>query len=441
MVDPAHGPLAVLTLELERLAPAGCLGVAVSGGGDSMALLALTLLWSQRTGRDIRAVSVDHGLRPAAADEARAVAEFCQEENIPHAILRADLHQVRGNVPAEAREARYRLMANWAQSYDVTAVLVGHTMDDQAETVLMRLARGAGVDGLSAMQPCRTWMDMIWLRPLLGVRRETLRAWLRQQGIDWAEDPTNQDPRFDRVKIRRALAALEPMGIEVPELAETANRLQQQRDVLDAALSKLAHQALHWGELGEAWLQADALANALPELQRRLLARVLMRVSGQSYAPRHRSMAPLLEQAWYPGFRGTTLGGCLVKPLQGKILICREPAAAAGPIGDWTGKALWDDRWHLLGPPGRDFRISALGADGASRLKEAEATGWEPPANWKSAPYEVRLTLPAVWRLTPDQAPTLAAVPSIAYLNGSESSESADWHAELILRHDDRFSS
>lgn len=198
------------------------LGVAVSGGGDSLALLHLMHDWARANGSDLRAVTVDHGLRAAAPGEAAQVARLCADLGLPHDTLHWTGWDQSGNLQAEARRARYRLMAGWARGHDLQAVALGHTLDDQAETVLMRLARGSGVDGLSAMAGRRDDLGMRWLRPLLAIRRDDLRAFLSGLGVDWVDDPSNADTRFDRIKTRQALAQLAGLGIDAEGLADTA---------------------------------------------------------------------------------------------------------------------------------------------------------------------------------------------------------------------------
>ena len=158
---------------------------------------------------------------------------------IPHEILTIGALAGPGNLSAKARNARYDALSGWAQRHDLSAVLLGHTMDDQAETVLMRLARGSGVEGLSGMAAEMDWGGVRYLRPVLTARRDALRAWLQAQGIAWVEDPTNQDDGYDRVKARQALEVLAPLGIDVPGLAATADRLARQRRVLEGAAQDL----------------------------------------------------------------------------------------------------------------------------------------------------------------------------------------------------------
>ena len=185
------------------------LGIAVSGGPDSMALLALA---AEAYSGAVSAATVDHGLRPEAAEEARHVAALCEQLDIPHAILTPE-EPIVGNLQSAARTARYALLEKWRDAEQVEWIATAHHADDQLETVLMRLLRGSGVDGLSAIRPKNGSV----VRPLLSFRKTELEDYLKARGIDAVSDPSNADPQFDRVRMRDALAAFpsfEPERIE-----------------------------------------------------------------------------------------------------------------------------------------------------------------------------------------------------------------------------------
>ncbi|MEO1492883.1 MAG: tRNA lysidine(34) synthetase TilS, partial [Pseudomonadota bacterium] len=271
MADGPTGPDATFcaaSAAFDSLVRGASVGVAVSGGSDSMALLALLHRWAD--GRDVRisAATVDHGLRVEARAEAERVAAFCASRGIRHEILTLGDLSGPGNLSARARDARYAALtahflpqgcvtdAPYETSADAVGcvrdaplVLLGHTMDDQAETVLMRLARGSGAEGLSAMAPERHAHGIRWVRPLLALRRDALRDWLRAEGIAWIDDPTNADPRYDRVKARRALEALTPLGLTAEGVADTAARLARQSEVLRTAATELSAAAVSPGPL------------------------------------------------------------------------------------------------------------------------------------------------------------------------------------------------
>ncbi|MEO1612139.1 MAG: tRNA lysidine(34) synthetase TilS, partial [Pseudomonadota bacterium] len=268
---------------LDATAPAGPIGVAVSGGGDSMALMLLADEWTRSRGRALFVATVDHGLRPESADEASMVAEAAQALGRPVETLRWTGWDGRGNVQAAARAARRDLLSAWAARNGLAAVALGHTMDDQAETVLMRLGRGAGVDGLSGMAMRSEANGTVWLRPMLGVRRDALREALRARNAAWVDDPSNDDPKYDRVRARAALETLADLGVTAEGLAETASRLSEARAALDEGATALFRDAAEWGLCGELRLKLAPLRAAPDELTRRLFRAVLTRAAGAEY--------------------------------------------------------------------------------------------------------------------------------------------------------------
>ena len=191
---------------LDRLVPAFAsngqkLGLAVSGGPDSLALL---LLASEACPGRVAAATVDHGLRPAARTEAEFVAAICRERGIPHEILRPVI-PIRGSIQSAARHARYGLLHDWMKEEHIHWLATAHHADDQLETMIMRILRGSGIDGMSGIREKRT--DII--RPLLHFQKSELVAYVANQGLDAVDDPSNRDQGFDRVRVRNALQDLE----------------------------------------------------------------------------------------------------------------------------------------------------------------------------------------------------------------------------------------
>ncbi|TNC70984.1 tRNA lysidine(34) synthetase TilS [Rubellimicrobium roseum] len=319
-------PEAAVSRVLAALGPDRPVVVAVSGGGDSMALLHLVA--EQAVGR-VRAVTVDHGLRPEAAAEAEAVALACAALDVPHAVLRWD-GAGRGNLQERAREARRRLIGAWACRQGASAVLLGHTADDQAETVLLRLARGSGVDGLAGMPEAFDAEGAAWRRPLLGITRGALRDWLRARGIGWAEDPSNADPRFDRARARAMMEALEGLGLTRERLLRTAGHMGRARATLAAQARTLAAERVR-EEGRDLLVPLDLLARIdADETAGRLLAAALMWVGGSPLRPRWEALRRLA--AVVAAGRGATLAGCRVRRESGWARVSPEARNAAAPV-------------------------------------------------------------------------------------------------------------
>jgi tRNA(Ile)-lysidine synthase len=371
-------------------APAGPLGVAVSGGSDSLSLLLLLSRWASETGREIRAVTIDHGLRHGSAREAAAVADLCCMRGIVHETCRWEDWDGSGNLQAHAREARRRLIADWVVRHGIGPVAIGHTLDDQAETFLMRLARGSGVDGLSAMQPITRLSGVTWLRPLLAIRRNELRAWLTQYGMCWAEDPSNGDRRFDRVRVREALQTLEGLGIGPDRLAETAARMARARGALERATGELARQTIEAGDCGDVALRVAQFSDAPEEVRLRLLSEILCWVGGETYRPRFVRLAPMARAICDGSLgKGATLHGCIARKCGDRIVIRREPGRVSAPVS--VEKRVWERRWKLDMLPERveGLTIAALGRRGLSQVP-----------NWRSTGFarETLLSTPAIWK-------------------------------------------
>ena len=220
---------------LDHLAPDGMIGLAVSGGPDSLALLLLAA--RARPGR-VEAATVDHGLRPESASEAAEVAAICQDLGVPHFILPVQVG-AGASVQARAREARYLALAGWARDRHLKAVATAHHLDDQAETLLMRLARGSGLRGLAAMRPSRSLTEGVRLiRPLLGLRKDELVGVVEAAELRALDDPANGDERHDRTRVRRLL---EEMGwLSAERLARSAEALGQAEEALRWSAQQLA---------------------------------------------------------------------------------------------------------------------------------------------------------------------------------------------------------
>jgi tRNA(Ile)-lysidine synthase len=349
MPSDDHSPISAS--EAKRLfadwktAPA--LVLAVSGGPDSIALMWLAARWRRALahGPKLIAVTVDHGLRPEAAREAREVKRLAHSLDLPHRTLRWTGAKPETGLPAAARSARYRLLAQAARQSHATHILTAHTRDDQAETLLMRLLRGSGIAGLAAMARESERDGLRLARPLLDVSKSQLIATLQKAGIDFADDPTNRDVSFTRPRIRAVMPALAAEGGDARSLARLASRLAR----ANAAVEVLAEGAERYLALRDRQAEIDAGANnartfdltafaAMPEeIRLRLLLRAVNRFGHEGPAELGKAEALLtaLDRTAAEGAGRSrpksgqprlkqTLAGALISLAGGRIRI--EPA-------------------------------------------------------------------------------------------------------------------
>lgn len=272
------------------IAPDKRVGIAVSGGPDSLALLQLAA--AARPGK-IEAATVDHTLREGSRDEAEMVGGICLALGIPHAILTAEWREAPTTaIQEQARKERYRLLAGWAKGRRLDAVATAHHLDDQAETLLMRLARGAGVRGLAGMRAAATvpGSDILLLRPLLGWRRSELEQICAEAGYEPARDPSNVDAQFERVRVRGAL--VEANWLDPQALAASAAHLGDAEAALAWAAEQEWARAVSEGA-GEILYRP---VDAPPEICRRVISYAVSRLAteGQSTDLRGRELDRLL---------------------------------------------------------------------------------------------------------------------------------------------------
>ena len=319
--------------------------IAVSGGPDSVALMWLLARWRNALARGPRlvAVTVDHGLRPEAAAEAREVKRLAKTLALAHRTVHWTGDKPKNGLPAAARKARYSLLAESARAVGATCILTAHTRDDQAETLLMRLLRGSGIAGLSAMARSTERDGLALARPLLDVAKSQLTATLKRAKIDFADDPTNRDMAFTRPRLRALLPKLAAEGGDTRMLARLAGRLARANAALelfaDGAERYLAlkHGASPSGDTGI--FAADAFVALPEEIKLRLLLRAVNRFGheGPAELGKVEGLLAALDDAvrGRSGGRAAvpspprlkqTLAGALISVEKGQIRIAPAPA-------------------------------------------------------------------------------------------------------------------
>jgi len=293
----------------------GRLGLAVSGGPDSLALLVLAA--AALPGR-VSAATVDHGLRAESAAEAAHVAAICGDLDVPHETLAVAVEP--GNVQSAARAARYAALEQWAVRHELAALATAHHADDQAETLLLRLNRASGVAGLAGVRARGTvpGTRLPLLRPLLGWRRAELADIVAAAGLDPVDDPSNRDDRFDRARLRKALAQAD--WLDVPALAQSAAHLADADAALEWAAAREWAEQVERGAMGITYRPQAPRAVAL-----RVLARIVTELDGE--APRGSAVARLFDTLL--ARQPASIGGLVARALPGGWSFARAPKRRA----------------------------------------------------------------------------------------------------------------
>lgn len=342
----------------------GPVGLAVSGGGDSLALLYLAAGWAEDTGRSLLALTVDHGLRAEARAEAETVAVHCAGLGVAHRILTWQPPQ--GHIGQErSRRARHGLLAEALRVAGGALLFLAHTEDDQLETVGMRAAREepqtrpghhSGLAGMRALAVSPVWPEGrgVYLgRPLLAATGQDLRAYLKERGRSWSEDPSNQNSAYERVRVRRALKANGGQQAALRcELAGVHMDAQAIRRQQDQALGIWLRD--HVQAFADGSLRFEGAAVTGGELDQQTLAEglawLLMIAAGQdrraSRESRLRLAGDILDAPF--AFRARTLGGAWIAPRQKQIMIARDPGRAAPLPSRPEAGLIWDGRFLCL---------------------------------------------------------------------------------------------
>lgn len=378
----------------EPFEPNPLVAVGVSGGADSTALTLLALDWVRVRGGRLIAVTVDHGLRAGSAAEADEVGRRLGARGVDHSVLRWTDGGAGPGLQARARAARLDLLTGFCAAHGVFHLLLAHAEEDQAETVLMRLAKGSGVDGLAGIPAVSERPQLRLLRPLLPLAKARLEATCTTHGMAWLRDPTNADPRFARGRLRGAAAVLAGEGLTPARAAETARRCAAVRAWVERTVAGLLARSVAIHPEGFAEIDSGTLAAAPAEAVAAALAAVVRTIGGRPYSPR-RSRLMRLAAAVAAGdlAGGRTLGGCRLVPGR-RLLVCRESAAAEERLSVVPGQSVaWDGRFRVTVPrlpdgPDAGLEIRRLGRVPAPRPAPGRRPG--PPA-------AVRSSLPGLW--------------------------------------------
>lgn len=376
--------------------------VAVSGGSDSLALAFLLNEWAENKQVQITSLSVNHGLRPQAALECEQVRQILEKQTrIRPITLTHEGLAPKKDIQAQARVIRYDLMTRWCQENGVNALFLAHHMDDQAETFLLRLARGSGVDGLSAMQQKTKRNGIYLLRPLLDVSRTDLQSYLKGWTENWIKDPSNEDKRFDRVKLRALSGTLAEIGIDSARLVKTAQAMSRARACLESLTDDWIKHAVCPYEEGYVYFDYAKWASLPEELRLRALVRIAQAVSGEAYPGRLDGLERVVHSLFH--LKSTTYRGCRWIVEKGRVLVCpevRHSLHPKTPSALWQGRVILENYNALQG-----FQVRALGDDGWVQVLKND-----PGKKQYNLPHPVVLGLISLWK-----ADTVLSVPHLGY--------------------------
>ncbi|MGU3646453.1 tRNA lysidine(34) synthetase TilS [Microbacterium sp. C23T] len=319
-LDPAVAEVRLAVRRaLAGLEPGATVLVALSGGADSLALAAATAFEAPKLGLRAASLTVDHGLQDGSTDAAAAAAAKAQTLGLEARVARVEVGAA-GGPEAAARDARYRALADGAQAIGAAAILTGHTLDDQAETVLLGLARGAGATSLQGMAEASVLEGIPLLRPLLGVRRDTTRAACAAEALEPWDDPHNADPRFARVRVRgTVLPVLESeLGPGIAEaLARTAAQLREDAEAFDEMIDETIEDIVEHAEAGIS-VSAAALAANPAALRNRIIRHVVASEFHESLTRTQTLEVARLVTDW-SGQGPIDLPGCRARRVGGRI--------------------------------------------------------------------------------------------------------------------------
>ena len=314
------------------LAGSSGLLLAVSGGPDSTALLLLAGRWRKATKTKLTAVTVDHGLRKEARREAAAVGKLAKKLGVPHRVVKWAGKKPKSGIQQSARKARYELLAAAAKKTGVTYIVTAHTLDDQAETVLMRMARGSGIGGLGGMARKSRLDGLTLVRPFLDVPKTRLIATCKEARIGYADDPSNLDPKFTRARLRPLMALLAAEGLDARRLSALARRLRRADAAIEAVVERAATQ---WPAMdGTTIVPAAGFMSLPPEVALRLLGRAIARHASEGPVELGKLEAllavvlPAVQTPAKTPFR-RTLAGALVSIAKGELRVETAPPRRA----------------------------------------------------------------------------------------------------------------
>ena len=374
---------------LEPFEPQPLLAVAVSGGPDSMALAMLASDWARQRGGSVHAILIDHGLRAESEDEVRIASDALSARGIETTIEKLSGPAPRNGKPAWARQERYKSLMMTTHRLGALHLLTGHHRDDQAETFILNLERGSGVKGLSGMAANRGVGSARIIRPLLNFSKAQLHSTALMYGLPVAHDPSNQDFRYSRTRVRAQLD-----NLEIRRLADTSARLANEDIALELAVSNLAANALTITPLGEATITMKKMAEAPAVIALRLFTRIAHAIGGRETPPRQERAEAALNQIISKTKSKLTLGSAIITRVEDRLNFRKE--LGKNPLPEITSPGHWDGRFDVAVYPfwPENCVVRGLGYEGLRQLESSTAKN----RIYRSTPRSVLAAAPALWQ-------------------------------------------
>lgn len=356
--------------------------VAVSGGSDSLALLFLAASWAAQNRRELHAVTVNHGLREEAESEAAFVSSICERLDVPHVVVFWEGEKPSSGIASAARDARYELMADYAQAIGARIIVTGHTGDDQAETIAMRLARADDNDGMAGMRGLSGMCGKVWLnqgisifRPLIEVDRQTLRSYLAEISQSWIEDPTNFDSSYERVRVRRFLESR-------PAQKENLLRYGKVCAAMRVDMNSRAAVILHKNWARRQAYMFECHVKELDNTPNAVNILALQMVLAACGGARHFVSVKKADRVLYAARNGhtmrDTLGKCVVSCQGGILRVCRENRNLPSlDLPDGHG-GWWDGRLWIGNDTGAKVHVKAMDRRMIAKIEETRAKRFIP---------------------------------------------------------------
>ncbi|MDD3288581.1 MAG: tRNA lysidine(34) synthetase TilS [Alphaproteobacteria bacterium] len=372
--------------------------VAVSGGPDSMALAFCAKRWAGENNYPAPiALIVDHKLRAESTEEAETVKRRLGEIGVETEILSWTHDPVKSRVHVKARQARYDLLVEACQKHGASILLIAHQREDQAETILMRMAKGSGLDGLAGIELSSERDGVRFLRPLLTVPRERLIATCESAGLAYVTDPSNVSEKYARGRLRKVLPLLASEGFTVERLVDLGDRAREAKEALDYYTQALMEKAVVVDPYGVIAIDLADFCSVPEAISGRVLVRCLQAVNSGGYSPERASVVPIVKALrGGDGMPTRTLHGCAISVSSGKAFIMRELSAIADVKEIMPGETVvWDERWSvtLSADHKEALVVKALGE------QSHEVTDRLSPALRREVPKgRARRSLPALWR-------------------------------------------